>query len=279
MNVGFGPVSVAVGFFNNDGDQDLAVANQGSNNVSVLLGDGTPFAPAINYPVGGAPTSVAVGDFNNNGDSDLVTTNLFSDNVSVLLGAGDGSFGAASGFGALVNPVSAAVGDFNNDTNQDLAVANESADNVSVLPGGGDGSFGAKTDFGVGNGPRSIAVGDFDNNGLEDLVTANHISDNLSVLARTRRAHALHPGDRQRERRRPDLRHRDTRRGLQSNRHDHLQGLRPRRHQLHGSGRLHRRRDGLGQRELHDHPGLHTHGARAPTAGSPPTPATPTTSR
>src|SRR5207253_530444 len=38
--VGSSPASVAVGDFNNDGKQDLAVANTGSNNVSILLGNG-----------------------------------------------------------------------------------------------------------------------------------------------------------------------------------------------------------------------------------------------
>ena len=38
--VGDHPDSVAVGDFNGDGKQDLAVANSDSNNVSILLGDG-----------------------------------------------------------------------------------------------------------------------------------------------------------------------------------------------------------------------------------------------
>src|SRR5262245_51638212 len=49
---GITPESVAVGDFNGDGKQDLAVANQNSANVSVLLGkgDGT-FNTAVNYDV------------------------------------------------------------------------------------------------------------------------------------------------------------------------------------------------------------------------------------
>ena len=38
--VGTTPVSVAVGDFNGDGKLDFAVANESSNNVTVLLGDG-----------------------------------------------------------------------------------------------------------------------------------------------------------------------------------------------------------------------------------------------
>ena len=44
---------------------DLAVANGGSDNVSILLGNGTgSFGTANNFGVGNAPQSVAVGDFN-----------------------------------------------------------------------------------------------------------------------------------------------------------------------------------------------------------------------
>ena len=50
------PVSVAVGDFNGDGKQDLAVANYGSNNVSILLGDGAGnFSAPTNFAVGANP--------------------------------------------------------------------------------------------------------------------------------------------------------------------------------------------------------------------------------
>src|ERR1700687_1415547 len=40
FGAGINPISVAVGDFNGDGVQDLAVANLNSDNVSVLLGNG-----------------------------------------------------------------------------------------------------------------------------------------------------------------------------------------------------------------------------------------------
>jgi hypothetical protein len=78
---------VAVGDFNGDGKLDLAVANENSHNVSVLLGNGSGgFGPATNFAAG-APFSVAVGDFNGDGKLDLAIANAGSNNVSVLLGA------------------------------------------------------------------------------------------------------------------------------------------------------------------------------------------------
>ena len=63
-----GPTSVAVGDFNGDGKQDLAVGNYNSDNVSILLGDGTGhFSAGTTSPADHGPYSVAVGDFNGDG--------------------------------------------------------------------------------------------------------------------------------------------------------------------------------------------------------------------
>src|SRR5580698_5934807 len=41
FTVGLRPTGVATGDFNGDGKQDIAIANAGNNNVTVLLGNGT----------------------------------------------------------------------------------------------------------------------------------------------------------------------------------------------------------------------------------------------
>jgi len=129
------PSSVAVGDFNGDGYLDLAVANYGSNNVSVLLGNGDgSFQGAVNYPAGTQPRSVAVGDLNGDGTLDLAVADYGgSTNVSVLLGNGDGTFQTALSYAADSSPWSVAVGDFNGDGRMDLAVANQNSNNVSIL--------------------------------------------------------------------------------------------------------------------------------------------------
>ena len=52
------PVSVTTGDFNADGKLDLATANYNTDNVSVLLGNGTgSFAAAVNFGAGDGPDS------------------------------------------------------------------------------------------------------------------------------------------------------------------------------------------------------------------------------
>jgi hypothetical protein len=168
--VGLGASSVAVGDFDGDGTPDLAVANQGDNTVSVLLGDGglAGFLPTTSYKVGAEPTSVAVGDFGN-GHLDLAVANIGDNTVSVLLGNGDGSFAPAVTYPVGSNPIAVAVGDFNGDGTPDLAVANLGDNTVSVLLGDGHGGFGAATNFRVGQTPVALAVGDFNGDGAPDL--------------------------------------------------------------------------------------------------------------
>ncbi len=57
------PYSVAVGDFNGDGVQDLAVANLSSNYLSVLLGNGDGTFQVAQNLADGSGYSVAVGDF------------------------------------------------------------------------------------------------------------------------------------------------------------------------------------------------------------------------
>ena len=89
--VGSTPGSIAAADFNGDGIPDLVTADEGANNVTVLLGNGAGgFTAASNSPfaVGSDPISVAVADFNGDGVPDLATANPGGSNVTVLLGSG-----------------------------------------------------------------------------------------------------------------------------------------------------------------------------------------------
>ncbi|HEY6376298.1 MAG TPA: Ig-like domain repeat protein [Edaphobacter sp.] len=187
--VGTNPYLVAVGDFNGDGNADLAVTNFTSNNVSILLGDGSGgFTQPSGSPiaVGGGAYGVAVGYFNGDGHADLAVTSQRDGNVSILLGDGGGGFTQAPGSPVAVGtfPVAVAVGDFNGDGHADLAVANVEADSVSILLGNGSGGFTqpSGSPVAVGSWPNDVVVGDFNGDGIPDLAVPNFESNNVSIL-------------------------------------------------------------------------------------------------
>jgi len=185
VNYGTGsqPTSVSVGDFNRDGTPDLAVANQYSHNVSILLGNGDgTFTLAGSYQVGSYPEFVTMGDFNSDGKLDLAVANAVTNNVSILLGNGDGTFQGAVNYVAGSYPNAIAVSDFNGDGKLDLAVTNWSSNDVSILLSVGDGTFQGAVNYGVGSSPRTVAVGDFNRDGNLDLAVANLWGNNVSVL-------------------------------------------------------------------------------------------------
>ena len=185
VGVGIFPSSVAIGDFNGDRVQDLAVANSGSNNTSILLGKGNGnFVPATpaNVAVGFGPASVAIGDFNGDRVQDLAVANSGSNNASILLGKGNGTFDPAVNFGVGISPFSVAIGDFNGDRVQDLVTANVGSGSVSILLGKGNGTFDPAINVGIGAQPFSVAIGDFNGDRVQDLVTANFFSSTVSIL-------------------------------------------------------------------------------------------------
>jgi hypothetical protein len=175
--VGWPDGSLAVGDFNGDGKLDIAVANAGDNNVSILLGDGTGnFTLASSPVVGSSPDSIAVGDFNGDGKLDLAVANQGDGTVSILLGDGTGNFTQTATLPTCggCDPASVAVGDFNGDAKLDLAVAIPDAVSIYIFLGDGTGNFtpGA-TLYTPNNNPVSLKVGDFNGDGILDLAVAN----------------------------------------------------------------------------------------------------------
>jgi VCBS repeat protein/Big-like domain-containing protein/FG-GAP repeat protein len=181
------PSSLTIGDFNNDGNADLAVTNQGPDTITVLLGNGTgvfaPSPPLPPLPPGSDPNSVVTADFNGDGILDLATANRGNSSVSVLLGIGPGLFGAPTPFAVPGGPVNLAITDINGDGTFDLAVATLSGF-PAVLLGNGNGTFAPGPNLPLLGPASGVAPGDYDGDGAIDLALAN-VAGVVPVLLNT----------------------------------------------------------------------------------------------
>jgi hypothetical protein len=176
---------VVVSEFNGDGKQDLAVANQDSSDISILLGLGngrflSPRRVGTLWPLGG----VAIGDFNRDGTQDLAAMSLTgSGAIRIFSGGGDATFTKTGFLSTGVSTTAISAFDLRGDGILSLAVAHTYSSEISVFLGLGNGDFLPPTRFNVGTSPLSVTAGEFNDDGIADLAVAGKTA--VSVLLGT----------------------------------------------------------------------------------------------
>jgi len=183
--VGHQPESFFFIDLDGDTDNDLAVANKSSDNVSIILnnGDGT-FGVPSNYGDGFDCESIFSIDLDGDDDNDLAVTSGNNDYVFILLNNGNGTFQISDSIDVGMEPYSIYSVDLDCDEDNDLVTANHESDNVSILINNGNGTFQAAVNYGLGSGagPYSVFSIDLDGDTDNDLATANYEIDSVSIL-------------------------------------------------------------------------------------------------
>lgn len=82
---GLNPSAITTADFSGDGHLDLAVSNQSSNSIQVLIGSGaSSFVSSGPLQSGNGPTALAVGDFNSDGRLDLLALDAGSSSIGIM---------------------------------------------------------------------------------------------------------------------------------------------------------------------------------------------------
>ncbi|KAB2963633.1 MAG: VCBS repeat-containing protein [Thermoanaerobaculia bacterium] len=176
VGAGTGAHSLAALNVDNDGDMDLVVTLQNTNQVRLLVNTGGVLAAGATTGVGGTePRQVAVADLDGNGFMDVVTSNRTSGDVSVLLNSG-GTLGAPAPYAIGVEPRGVVLADVDGDLRPDIIVAEHDGRTVEVLLNlpSSPGVFtqGPSLSVGAQLRPDSVDAKDLDSDGDRDVVTS-----------------------------------------------------------------------------------------------------------
>jgi FG-GAP-like repeat len=185
--VGTTPVAVTVA--NIDGRNDLLVANQGSNDVSVLLNkpmsNGSfTFVSGPRISAGFGPDGLLYGDIFGNGSDDLVVSDSSTNELMVIPSIGGGFFNAMN---PMIIPLPESPGPllpgfFGPGPGLDIVVLDPGTSEVTLISGLSGGSPTIQQIPSGGLDPVA-AVTVQGSNGFDDLVVANNADGAVALLA------------------------------------------------------------------------------------------------
>ncbi len=171
--VGTNPVGITVAYLTG-ALPDLVVADEGSDQVSILLNQGNfNFAPGPRLNSGGSgPVSTVVGNFNGGAYPDLLVTNSQSNDVMLLPGVGQGFFDDQhpQPYSVGSDPGQIFVGDFNGQT--DLVTVNAGSNDLTLISNF-DSQSPVTTTIASGGLDPETAFAFSTSSGFDDLVVGN----------------------------------------------------------------------------------------------------------
>lgn len=176
-----GPIAITSADFNQDGIPDLAILNQGSNNVTVLEGKGNgTFTPFPNSPlaVGNLPVAIASGSLSGSTGPALAIVNQKDNSLIVYLGNGNGTFveSSQSPIATDTTPSGVVIADFLQQSLGGIAVTNTGAGTVTVYADVGSGLFTNAIEPPAGTDPLAIVASNFTNGTFPDIAVTNDLS-------------------------------------------------------------------------------------------------------
>lgn len=173
------------GDMNNDGYSDLVAVNETSDDLRILMNDGTGrYLDFEIYDTGenSTPSPSEGADFNNDGEIDIVVTTAWDTEVRVLTGDGNGGFSNMDTYYTSNGVRGVVVGDFNGDGWDDMLTTNRIGGNISIFTNNGDGTFSQSNMDLPGQDENTCAMTDANGDGVLDVLYGTHLSQHLGIL-------------------------------------------------------------------------------------------------
>lgn len=193
-----GSINVAVGDIDQDGKNDVVVANEAIGKISIFRNLSSPgnisFGPRIDSMGGANSCSIHIKDMDGDGRPDIVVSTGFGASVAIyrnlstpgnVLLSSKQSFLVSSG-----NAWGIWVEDLDNDSKPDILIGNSNGNTFSILRNtstNGSINFASEISFTnpVLSSPSQVMISDLNADGLGDLIFFNNSGNNIILIQNT----------------------------------------------------------------------------------------------
>jgi hypothetical protein len=207
LSTGLAPLSITYGDLDGDGRPDIAVVNNGDNNISVFRNTSTlghiSFDTAVNFGNIQIPGPLLIDDFDHDGKLDMAVVGQPLDvskgysGIGIFLNTstpGHLSFKQRVDFYTPTYGIGLASHDLTGDSLPEIVYCNYPGNTLSFLintSSPGSLSFDSIPSATVGSYPEGTAIGDLDGDGKPDVVVSNSQDSSIYVLRNTRSGSTL----------------------------------------------------------------------------------------
>lgn len=184
----FLPYDVAIGDFNGDNLNDVAVVYMASNKLHIFeqisLG-GINYintVSTISYSTGNGPSCIEAADLNGDGQTDVVVGNTGENTISIFY-QNNGAFGSPFTYSTDMYPDDIAIGDIDGDGRKDIVVANHDSGDIGYfIYNAANKTFMEQKTIKAGTYPKGVAIGDLNSDFRLDVAVANSETNSIGIF-------------------------------------------------------------------------------------------------
>jgi len=193
---GYGPIDIAQGDFNGDGNLDLATANRDDHAIWIYLGQGDgsfrkhrriDVTDEKGVDTGNGPISLTTADLSSDGIVDIVITlcrnGCTSGSILLYKGDGKGNFHYHQFIRKVgLAPYNITLDHLNDDQTLDIVVSDYPSNLIFVLLSTVEGGYDLPLELVTRKKPIAVKIADLDGDGLKDIISSDHASEGSSIF-------------------------------------------------------------------------------------------------